>query len=245
MSEEKRLNPESDDPSYHPYFKQLSKGMQTSKGAAWAKKILWTMATAGLIAGWLYLVFREPPKLQKSLVDGLEVQVPAPEDILNNPEFQRAIQMGEEQMELDRIAMRFVEVQDYHWKQVGWKVQRIREISTGLSLGKDVEDFRDVYGTVMETRVSKDDSNGLWDIGIQYARLLGLDVKDPQNQQKVALIAAYVNNENLLIEYERYTNREYNPHLVPPGSLVRFRPLDDSLLEVLFTDWHQVIDKPS
>lgn len=247
MSEETGNQPGPDDLEYHPAIQRLSTKKTTTQASSTVRFITYVMAGSLLIGGWLYLVYREPPKPPKAQALGAagdySVQTPAPLDVLNNPEFQAALLFNEEQIELDLIARRFVEVEDYQWKKVGWRVEKIRQIDEGIALGKDVEAFQDITGVVMETRITEEDVNGLWDIGIQYARLLGVTEDDPDFEQKIALVAAYVNNENLLIEYEKFAKQEYNPHLVPPGSLVRFRPLNDSRLEALFTDWHQVIDR--
>ena len=247
MSEETENKPGPDDFEYHPAIQRLSSQKTTSQASVTVKFITYTVAVTALIGGWLYLVYREPPKPPRAPALGAagdySVQTPAPFEVLNNPEFQAALLLNEEQIELDIIARRFVEVEGFQWKKVGWRVEKIRDIDEGIALGKDVEAFQDITGVVMETRITEEDVNGLWDIGIQYAMLLGVTEDDPDFEQKIALVAAYVNNENLLIEYEKFVKKEYNPHLVPPGSLVRFRPLNDSRLEALFTDWHQVIDR--
>ncbi|MBI4160910.1 MAG: hypothetical protein HY509_00505 [Acidobacteria bacterium] len=249
MSEESKTLPSESDPEYHPYLKQLSKKKSPTTASSTVRYVGMLALIGFLVGGWLFLVYREPPppaaasRAGISGAAGLPVRTPAPEEILNNPEFQAAVKMSEEQMELDRIAKRFIQVEDYRWKKLGWRVEKIRDVGRGIALGKDVEASQEVTGKVMETQVMADDANGLWDVGVQYARLLGVKEGDPDYIHKVALIAAYVNNENLLIEYEKYANKEFNPHLVAPGTLVRFRPLDDTLLEILFTNWREVIDR--
>lgn len=246
MTEEKKSQPHERDLEYHPFLQQLSKKKKVTKGGSTFKYVMTVVVVVVVLGGWLFLVYREPPEpgTQQGLsgAAGMNVQTPAPEEILNDPEFMAAMKLQEE---IDEIAKRFIEVEDYRWKRVGWRVEKIRDIDSGIALGKDVEAFVDVSGKVMETRITDEDSHGLWDVGVQYAKLLGVREDDEDYVQKVALIAAYVNNENLLIEYEKYAKKEFNPHLVEPGTLVRFRPLDDSKLEVLFTDWRQIIDKQS
>jgi hypothetical protein len=246
MTEDPKNQPQEGDLEYHPFLQQLSKKKAQTKSGSTMKTVGIVVTVVVLLGGWLFLVYKEPPDVEAqeglSGAAGTDIGTPAPEDLINNPEFQAAMQLSEEQMELDRIAERFIEVEDYRWKKLGWKVEKIRDIDKGIALGKDVEAFVDISGKVMETRVTDEDVNGLWDIGVQYAKLLGVSDDDEDYVHKVALIAAYVNNENLLIEYEKFASKEFNPHLVPPGTLVRFRPLDDSKLEVLFTDWHQILD---